>query len=641
MSRSYNTVLNLEIYKNLASRLSLALAVYTLCRVAFFVINRRFYEDITILNFLNIFRGGFRFDLVSLFYCNMLFIFLWLLPFNYRYSPRFHHFSKWLFIGLNGLVVFANIADSIYFEFTKSRSTYSIISEFKNEPQLGSMFSGFAEHYWPYIFFILALVAVLIIGYGKDSKLIKPKFKLISFFAQISIFLASALLMIIAIRGGMGMYTRPITLSNAGEYCEKPTEMALVLNTPFSIIRTLSLKDLDKKNYFSDTELNDIYTPVILPSETAVFKKKNIVVLIVESFGKEYTGAYNDYKGYTPFLDSLVGVSSSFKYSYANGSKSIDAIPSSITGVPYVQDHFILSKYASRNHLNSFANLLKPKGYTSAFMHGAPNGSMGFWAFCKQMGFDQYFGYSEFNNETEFDGTWGIWDEPFLSFSIDKMNGLKQPFYNLIFTLSSHDPFKIPEKYTAHFPKGTLPIHQCIGYTDYALRMFFEKAKTMPWYANTIFVITADHTNQTEYAEYKTEVGFQSIPIFMFDPSGEMKRSMDPNRNMQQIDILPSVLGFLGYDEPFISFGKNVFDDTKPNSVFNFKNETYQYYEDQYVLQLREDKVVGFYNFRNDVLLKENLVGKGGKKEKLMLKRLKATIQQYHNRMLADDLMAK
>jgi hypothetical protein len=523
-------VLNLEIYKKLIYRLLLALLVYTLCRVAFYFINRSFYEDISILNFLNIFRGGFRFDLVSLFYCNLIYIVLWLLPFNYRYSSSFHGFSKWLFISINGLVVFSNIADSIYFEFTKSRSSYSVFSEFKNEPQLGAMFSGFAAQYWSYGLLVIALVAILIKGYGADLKLPKPKFKLLSFITQIGILLASFLLMIIGIRGGMGMYTRPITLSNAGEYCEKPSEMALVLNTPFSIIRTLSLKDLDKKTYFSEAEINDIYTPVVLPDKNAVFNKKNIVVLIVESFGKEYTGAYNDYEGYTPFLDSLIGVSTSFKHSFANGSKSIDAIPSSITGVPYVQDHFILSKYASRNHLNSFANLLKPKGYSTAFMHGAPNGSMGFWAFCRQVGFDQYFGYNEFNNEAEFDGTWGIWDEPFLSFSIDKMNGLKQPFYNLIFTLSSHDPFKVPEKYTDHFPKGTLPIHQCVGYTENALRKFFEKAKTTAWYQNTIFVFTADHTNQSEYPEYKTEVGFQSIPVFLFDPSGEMKRGMDSTR---------------------------------------------------------------------------------------------------------------
>src|SRR5690606_35786309 len=257
-------------------------------------------------------------------------------------------------------------------------------------------------------------------------------------------------------------------------------------------------------------ELEKIYPVIHHPKDSTEFKKLNVVVLILESFGKEHVGALNKdinngtYKGYTPFLDSLIGESYTFNRSYANGRKSIDALPSVITGIPSVGEPFVLSIY-SGNKTTSLAKLLGDEGYETAFFHGAPNGSMGFSAYTQLAGIKHYFGKDEYSNDKDFDGIWGIWDEPFMQFMADKLTEMPEPFFASFFSLSSHHPFKVPEKYQGVFPKGPLPLHEPVGYTDYALRQFFEKAKKAPWFENTLFVLCADHSSVSHLPAYQTQ----------------------------------------------------------------------------------------------------------------------------------------
>jgi phosphoglycerol transferase MdoB-like AlkP superfamily enzyme len=178
-------------------------------------------------------------------------------------------------------------------------------------------------------------------------------------------------------RGALIQLIRPITISNALEKVTKPIEPAIVLNTPFSLIRTISRTRLDKVHYFTDEEVSKIYTPIHHGAEKGDFKAENVVILILESFTKEISGVLNPdiegghYKGYTPFLDSIIQHSYTWEYSYANGLKSIDAIPSIIGGIPSLVHPFALSRY-SLNDMESLAATLKMKGYSTSFFHGAP-----------------------------------------------------------------------------------------------------------------------------------------------------------------------------------------------------------------------------------------------------------------------------
>jgi len=453
-------------------------------------------------------------------------------------------------------------------------------------------------------------------------------------------------LVVAGARGGFRHSTRPITLSNAGDFAKNPLDVNIVLNSAFTIMKTMELKDLERVNYFTNQDsLENQFNPVKLPISKEPFKPLNVVIVILESNAKEYYGFYNHdvmngkYKGYTPFMDSLLTKSLTFKYSYANGLKSIDAMPSTLCSIPYVVEPFILTRYATNNKTNSLAGLLKTKGYYSAYFHGAPNGSMGFLAFANLTGYDAYFGKNEYNNDADFDNIWGIWDEEFFQFYAKKMNTFKQPFLTTIFSVSSHDPFKVPQRYEGKFPKGTLPIHQCIGYTDMALRKFMKTASKMPWYKNTLFVFTADHTSQKYLEKYKTELNHFAVPIVFYSP-GRNLSEYNQTEIVQQTDIMPSVLGYLNYDKPYVAFGFDIFHRQKDKYfAFNYKNGFYQILQDKYLLRSDGKNTIGLFDFKNDEKLNTNLMTTSKGKVDSMTLKLKAFIQQYNTRMLDNKLV--
>ncbi|MFM7486329.1 MAG: LTA synthase family protein, partial [Cytophagales bacterium] len=543
----------------------------------------------------------------------------------------------------NTIAFAANTVDFIYYRFTLRRTTLSVLNQFENETNLGRLFFRFLFDYWYATLFFMTIIAIMVVLFnriryrGPQMKSVWKfyGFGTLGFLISIGLFIGGA-------RGGFRESTRPITLSNAAAYVKDPREINLVLNTPFALMRTAKANIITKVNYFSsERDLNEVFNPVKMPVDTLSFQSKNVVVLILESFSKEFIGAYNKnleqgkYMGYTPFLDSLINFSHAFQYSMANGRKSIDAMPSVICSIPSIEVPYVLSHY-SVNKINSLPSLLREKDYFSAFFHGAPNGSMGFDAFANLSGFDAYFGKDEYNNNNDFDGIWGIWDEKFLQFFAEKMNGFKQPFYSTLFTVSSHHPYNLPHEYENVFKGGPKPVHRTIQYTDMALRKFFAKASAMPWFANTIFVLSADHASaEIQFQQYNSPSGYFAIPIIIYEPGSKPI----PMRNelAQQTDIMPTVLSMLHFDRPYVSFGRSVFSQEEP-FAFNYLNNTYQAFMGDYLLQFDGQKSIGLYNFKQDVAITQNLLPSQVALAQKMEKKLKAFIQQYNNRMVDDQL---
>lgn len=637
-----------NIYLMLVWRFSLLMLIFSLCRVLFYLFNVDFFPNVTSKGLLRILAGGLWFDTSALLYTNLLYFVLFLIPFTFRYNAWYQKALKFLFVITNSIAIGANCADFIYFRFTMRRTTATVFDEFKHETNFGSLIPRFIADYW-YVFLIwIALTALLVLLYGRIRPIVKRKgykFHLVYGINGMVLLLVFATLMVGGMRGGLRHSTRPITLSNAGQYVSEPLEVAIVLNTPFAIYRTLGKKSLVKVDYYkAPEELEIAYTPIHKPEPTDSLKRMNVVIFILESFGREYIGAYNQhlkeqgYNGFTPFLDSLINHSLWYRYSFGNGRKSIDGMPSVLASIPMFVEPYFLTSY-SGNKINSIASLLRAEGYHTAFFHGAPNGSMGFQAFANVAGFEEYYGMSEYPNPKDFDGMWGVWDEEFFQFFAQKLNGFRQPFCAALFSVSSHHPFKVPERYEGKFPKGTLPIHQCIAYTDYSLKRFFETVSKMEWYSNTLFVITADHPNQTYFPEYQTSVGSFAVPIVFYRPDNSLSRQKD--ELAQQIDIMPSILGYLNYGKPFVAFGRNIFDSNTKPFVVNYTNGCYQLYLDSLALIFDGSKTLGLYNIKTDLMLAKNLQNELPDAVKQMEGKLKAIVQQYNSRMIEDKLVVR
>lgn len=585
-------------------------------------------------------KGSLVFDTAGIMYISALYVVLMMFPFHFKEKLWYYRITKIILVIMASVGVLMNLVDTVYFPYTGCRSTLQVLTEFNGEGS-GQMISIILKSLvdnWYLVLFYIVLV-LLLCRLIVTPVILRYRKTYMYYLVRICILALSLICIVGGIRGGLAHNVRPITMSNAYQYVNTPAQAAAILNTPFCVIRTLGNEDMNVPSYFDEQELESIYSPVITPDSTAVFRPLNVVVFILESFGSEYIGAMNPDKhgihDCTPFIDSLISRSLTFETSLANGRKSIDAMPSVLAGIPMLRDHLFLTPTIMSKEISGLAKELGHKGYYSAFFHGADNGSMGFQSFSRVIGYNDYFGMEDFvkkpeyGGNTVFDGYWAIWDEEFLQFMCDKMGSFKEPFLASAFTASSHHPYNVPERYQTIFPnEGNMPIYRGIRYSDNALRLFFEKASKQPWFNNTLFVLTADHTNLSEHPDYQSDYGTFRVPVIFYCPAD----SLQGRRSgiAQQSDIYPSVLGYLGYDRPFISFGQNLF--STPDSMTwaaNLQNGLYSYYRGDYVLQFDGENETGLFAYKQDPTLKQNLKGTQPATEQAMLRNLKALIQQY------------
>lgn len=676
--------------------------VYSLARVEFLLENLKYFrpalEDGSIWK---IFYGGIRLDTPGIFYTNAIYILLMLLPLHLKERQGWYKMCKWVFIVINSIALIANVGDSVYFQYTLKRSSWSLFSEFGNETNAGKIISLELLRHWYLAIFVAVTVWGMWKAYVSPAMDIRRQNLVRYYIVSVLSLGVAALVTVAGIRGGflqnwanyllafplayiwwrlmkdndlkhrrigylfIGAAValvvtapmhgfrhrdiRPITISEINKYITRPQEAALGLNTPFSMIRSIGNVPFHDPHYFDDKkELEKIYTPLHPGMGNVEMKRKNVVIIIVESMAAEYVGAFGkqvvadpSYRGYTPFLDSLVQKSAWWKYSFDNGQKSIDAMPSVLASIPHFIRPYVVTPQAV-NHVKGIPALLKEEGYATAFFHGARVGSMGFDSFAKSIGFEDYYGRENYEEDprtaghADFDGYWGIWDEKFLQYFAMKMSDMPQPFMTALFTLSNHHPFNIPEEYKGKFPEGTMKIHPTVGYTDNALREFFATVKKQPWYENTIFVITNDHTNMRYYDEFRSDIGAFCGPVIIYDPSGDIEPGMRDGV-AQQIDIMPTLLDYLGYSKPYVAFGENLFKmQAGEDWAVNFSNGVYQYVRYGYVLQFDGRKVVGMYSI-DDRKMERNVKGRVAQQSQ-MERELKALIQQYMDRMLQDRL---
>ena len=634
----------------IACNLLLAYAVYFLARIIYLTINYSyFYQDLTLVHLFELLCAGLVFDTSAILVTNIPYIVLMLLPWHGKERPAYQQFCRWVFVIVNSVALAINLIDACYFRFTMRRTTTTVFSEFANEQNLGSIFFTETLNHL-YLVFLFAFVAWGLYRLARYSTLRHDSLRWWHYDVAMLLSLAFVAPFVVAgIRGGFATAVRPITISNANQYVNRPIEAALVLNTPFSLYRTIGKDVFSVPDYFaSEQELEAYYSPVHRPA-SGIMDKKNVVVLIVESFGREYIGALNpclddsQYKGYTPCIDSLIARSITFSHTYCNGRKSIDGMPSILSSIPMFIEPFFLTP-ASMNHVGGLASILGGEGYQTAFFHGAQRGSMGFQAFARSTGFKDYYGREDFSSdkrfggEEEFDGTWAIWDEPFLQYYCAKMSEMKEPFMTAVFTASSHHPYVVPEKYRERFPEEGIEIHKCIRYTDMALGKFFRSASRQPWFKNTIFVLTSDHTNLSDHDYYQTDLGGFCSPIIIYEPGITDLQPAVQDKIAQQIDILPTVLGMLHYPKPYFAFGIDVLNTPAEDTwAVNYLNGIYQYVKHGHVLQFDGQRTRAVYAL-TDSLMKHNLVGSCPDQES-MEHELKAIIQQYMARMTQDRLL--
>jgi len=618
---------------------------YQVARILFYTFNTSIFQLDGISSLLKLCWHGIAFDTTAILYVNSLFILLSILPLTINTKPGYQKWLMVIYFVTNLIAYVTNFIDFIYYRFSQTRSTRATLDVIKNEENANSLFWHFFTSYW-YVLVVLILVFALWIFLYKKVKLtpvntFKP---LIYFPVSIIGILLTAFLMVGGIRGGYEHSTRPINMVDAYRYVTIPNHGDIVLNTPFAIFRTLKIKEYKVPDWVTEDYIKRNIKPVKVYQNSFNSEKPNIVIFILESFGREYWGCMNeksnikDFKTHTPFLDSLSKSSLIFTNAYANGRQSIHGMSSVLAGIPSFQYAFTSSPYAKQD-IQSIISICDSLDYQTSFFHGAANGSMGFLGFSNILGYKHYFGRTEFDNEDEYDGIWGIWDEPFFQYLGKTIGQQKKPFMATMFSLSSHDPFKVPAKYHDKFKEGNVPIHKCVEYTDYSIQQFFEYAKKQEWYQNTIFVFTADHTNQNYYQEYNNSIDRFAVPVMFFSPNHNYKLQGIREDLVQQIDIYPTLIDLIGYNKPFRSWGRSLVSKLPDESprVINSPGNVYQFMQGNYIYIFDGKNFTGIFDI-NDKDLTQNLIKETNEEVQKGMNDCKAFIQDYMFRITKKKL---
>ena len=600
------------------------LLIGTLSRLCFVLFNLEYAQS----PFLNVFFYGLRFDVVSMSYGLLPVFIALLLPFNHS-DRSFLKFTHWYASVVIVIFNLLNFIDVIYFRFTLKRTTWDIFSYISTGDDVSRLIPQFLMDYWymVIIFVIVSLLSVLLIRRkvqvgSKNTHNIK---------ARLTYGLIMLFLLFVFLRGGLQL--RPLNIIDASRYSQAQNA-SFTLNTPFTMMKSMTKSQLEVQRYFRDEVAKDLFDPRFVVQGDQSVEPKNVVVIILESFSREYIGFYNEGNGYTPFLDSLMAHSTVFNRAFANGKRSIEALPAIFAGLPNLMtEAYSTSPYAG-NKISTLPLELKKHGYFSAFYHGGHNGTMGFNSFSALAGFDDYKGMDEYPSDGDYDGAWGIFDEPYFQYFAEEQGKMKEPFLSAIFSLSAHHPYHLPEQYNEVCTGGELKIHPMICYSDQALRKYFDRIKDEDWFSRTLFVLTADHTAQSAKAEYSTTMGVYAIPIILFDPSDQLGIQID--RITQQCDITPTILAKLNLESSGIYFGKDALSDEE-GFALSFHN-SYQFIEDKFCIQHNGKEILAVYDHENDPLMKSNLKKNNSEELKQANDKFLAIVQQYNQRLIQNDL---
>ncbi|WKS95574.1 LTA synthase family protein [Riemerella columbina] len=628
----------------LAYRLFLAFLFYQGARFLFWWFNRDLFP-LTGGQYMKLAYYGTAFDTTAILYVNSLFILLSLAPLVVNTKAGYQKMLFWLYFLTNTVAYAMNFGDFIYYRFSQSRLTSAVLSVAEHETNLAKVFwvSILQNPLVSVSFFVL--MAAWIVLYQRIK--VKPNLpQNMGIYIGYSLVLLSitAVLVVGGIRGDFKHSTRPINLVDANRHTDNPQQANVVLNSVFSFFRTIGTNAFKEVHFVDDAYIKEniksykqYHSPVPEP-------RPNLVIFIVESLGREYSGAFNEgtkiknYESYTPFLDSLAQESLIFTNAFANGRQSIHGMSSILAGIPSLTDAFTSSPYANQK-IQSIVSVCNDLGYDTSFYHGAPNGSMGFQGFGNILGFQHYYGKNEYANDQDFDGIWAIWDEPFLQYFAKNVGKARQPFMATVFTASSHHPFKIPAQYQGRFKKGFIEMHEPIQYTDYALKKYFETAKKQPWYKNTIFVITGDHTNQVYYKEYEKAMNKFALPLLFFSPNPKFQLKGKREDAVQQIDIYPTLADLIGYHQPIRSWGRSlVATPDAPSIIVNSDGIQEQMMIGNYIYRFDGKEVTGVYR-KTDLGLEHNLIATLHSPEVEQGKTLcKAWYQDYMDRVIHKKL---
>jgi phosphoglycerol transferase MdoB-like AlkP superfamily enzyme len=399
---------------------------------------------------------------------------------------------------------------------------------------------------------------------------------------------------------------------NTGRYSENRVVNELAQNGIYSFFSAAAHADLDYPAFYltlpddeADMRLRNVVAPGadFVPTREHVerfitahgpAKPLNVIVLLQESLGAEFVGAYGDTRGLTPNLDRLAPQSLMFRHAYATGTRTVRGMEAVTASFPPVPAESIIKRPNNAGMFN-WSTVMAQHGYTSTFIYG------GFGTFDNMNAFFGTNGYKVIDRSDmdtpNFANIWGVSDEDLFHSAareFDQQHARGEKIFSVIMSTSNHKPFTFPAGVPG-VPEEGGGREAGIRYADYAIGKFLEAARTRDWFDDTLFVIVADHGARV-YGRENIPVRTYEIPLLMYSPKHIKPGRVDTLTS--QIDVAPTVLGLLNFSYESEFFGNDVLRHPRPHRFIPLNhNRDVALFDGNHLIQLGFQKTAAQYRY--------------------------------------------
>ena len=547
------------------------LVIFSFLRMIFYVRYEELFSDLSFFETLLAFINGIRFDLSSI----MVFILIPLLMINLplkKVKAAWVNFWVYTILVLLFLATFVLVGDMIYYDLPKRHLANELLFIIEDFSYIVEM----ALHYW-YMLVAMAFYGFLLYKIGK--KYFTLKRDIIESRGVVAAFFLVVVLIVLSMRGtlGGGKAINVIDAYGIG----KSSYGNLSLNGLFTAYHFLRASKKEQIPHFFDTktlyknlgfDTNERY-PFMKRLKPLQGGQKNVVIILLESWSAKYIGALGAKYGVTPHFDALTQEGRLYTNFYANGQRSIQGIQSIFTGILPLSQIPSLGFGLEVYNFSRIGAMASALGYETLFMQSSNRRSFRMDAIAKSLGFKYYYGKEDFPLLLKYaqDIPHFGWDYETLNFFKKRIDTLKEPFIAFVFTGTTHVPYAdVPKRFHKykHDALGEGGFLNTLFYADWALGSFFKEAKKMPWFNNTIFILTADHALGSFQGK-----GFKErfhTPLLIID--GAKLTKQQSTQYASQVDIMPTIAHIIGYNKPFASFGTSLFDEKNRKVVVTEQN---------------------------------------------------------------------
>lgn len=545
-----------------------ALFSFTLCRLGLYLVH---FDYFSVLNAEEIVRGftkGVQFDSAT----TMLFCAPMLLLLSFPFKVIYHTAVRyWLTYAAGGailLMLVYSLADIVYFGEVQRHIGAELLNITADQAALVEI--AFTSRL-TFTLISFALLVLLAIGYyfWAIVPLKRPPVLTSSWGGKLLAWLGVALLYLILFRGFI-LSGRSINLSDA--FTGSQLQQANLALNPVYVSYRESLSRLKQQplNYVSAAELARFaqQSPLAFKWQRPANQptKKNVVLVLLESWSYKYIDGLsgNNYRA-TPFMDSLIRHSQVWDNFYAAGQRSIIGIQAILSSIPSLQNQPTLGFGLELKEMSRIADIANQHHYRTLMMQSSARRSFHMNSIANALGFQEYYGKEDVPLLREYPQQaprFG-WDYDTLQFLNQKLSEppATQPFFAFIFTGTTHEPFaRTGEQFEIypHSDSGENGFLNTLRYSDWAVQEFMQAAAKQPWYHNTIFIFTADHTLNAESHESLPQ-RFH-IPLVIFTPDGSLPAKRHQTL-ASQYDLFPTIMDLLGFNQPIYTFGKSLLSD--------------------------------------------------------------------------------